>query len=180
MATTLVCPLTVEHLDKAYHRMIERIEFTDGCWLWKGTVSNRGYGSLCVNNIKLLVHRYSFMYFNNTPYLKTTQHIHHRCYNKLCVNPSHLQLVTPSQHGNIKHEIITPTSSEEKSYRKLHRDEWQYYRQIKLRAKIKKGIVFLGVQHEIKLSVTKGMELLEKDPDTLSFRLWLRRERQSS
>ena len=66
------------------------IEKGDGCWLWKGTPSNRGYGRFSINNRDFQSHRVSLEHFKGVA--TAGMLILHRCDTPLCVNPDHLYL----------------------------------------------------------------------------------------
>ena len=59
------------------------------CKIYKGTLSN-GYPAK--GNIRF--HRLVM----NAP--KGT-HVHHKCHNRSCINPEHLDILTPSEHAKI-------------------------------------------------------------------------------
>lgn len=83
-------------------RFIEKITITDSCWEWKGSLF-KGYGSFYYQGKKIKAHRFSYMYFNKLPYLPEPHlHVHHTCYNKSCVNPNHLKLLSAEEHGKIE------------------------------------------------------------------------------
>jgi hypothetical protein len=70
----------------------------DGCWLWKGTKSSGGYGTLHYNNKRLLAHRMSYIiHYGQIPENKL---ICHKCDTPDCVNPKHLYAGTSSDNGN--------------------------------------------------------------------------------
>jgi hypothetical protein len=81
----------------ATERFMAKVEKTDdGCWIW--TASKGGqYGKFCLNNRTETAHRASYVLFKGWPEPSTV--IHHRCGNKLCVNPDHLQATT--HHENV-------------------------------------------------------------------------------
>jgi hypothetical protein len=68
------------------------IDKATGCWNWTGCTSH-GYGVIGINKKQLLVHRYSYEYHYG--HILAGALITHKCNNKLCVNPEHLQ---PGNH----------------------------------------------------------------------------------
>ena len=71
-----------------------------GCITWGGAVNSKGYGVVGGYGQNKLVHRVIYEWFTQGPLPKALQ-IHHRCGVKLCVNPSHLQALTPAEHERI-------------------------------------------------------------------------------
>lgn len=66
------------------------------CWLWlAGTFADDGHGAFWFNGQNITAHRFSF--YLRHGYLGD-DHIHHKCENKICVNPDHLERLTPYQH----------------------------------------------------------------------------------
>ena len=69
----------------------------NGCWLWVGSHHPKGYGLFTRNNITVGAHRYSYLLFTGTP-IPNDYDVHHKCNNKGCVNPTHLELVPHNNH----------------------------------------------------------------------------------
>lgn len=70
-----------------------------GCWLWMGTIRNKqhGYGAFSVGARQLVsAHRFAWEAFRG-PILDGLQ-IDHLCRNTCCVNPDHLEPVTPKEN----------------------------------------------------------------------------------
>ena len=67
----------------------------EGCWLWTGARTDRGYGSLSRAFYPRLAHQYSF----KLAYGYVPRTIHHKCEVKHCVRPEHL--VDASQSQNV-------------------------------------------------------------------------------
>jgi hypothetical protein len=70
-----------------------------GCWLWTGPVSTSGYGHVQLGSRidksrrKVLAHRFFYETFVGS--IKAGLQIDHLCKCRLCVNPAHLEAVTP-------------------------------------------------------------------------------------
>lgn len=83
-------------------RFWERVNKTDGCWLWKGAVGSHGYGTVFIqkrpNIVNELAHRVSWKL--NVSEIPTGMQILHKCDVRRCVNPDHLFLGT--QKDNIQ------------------------------------------------------------------------------
>ena len=78
-------------------RLLARVDkAVGGCWIWTGTVTDFGYGSISVKNKMLKVHRVSYELFVGP--IPAGAEIDHLCHNPGCVNPEHLRPVTRKQN----------------------------------------------------------------------------------
>lgn len=71
-------------------RILSHVEFRDGCWIWTGKISTKGYGQY--GKRSLLAHRASYETFVGP--IPSGLTIDHLCATKACVNPAHLEPVT--------------------------------------------------------------------------------------
>lgn len=70
-------------------RIFEKLQKTDTCWLWKGTVTIYGYGQIAYQKKQVSVHRLMFELHN--PEIDITDlDICHTCDIRNCCNPDHL------------------------------------------------------------------------------------------
>lgn len=83
-------------------KIMQRIDVdeTTGCWIWLGPHSGNGRGGgyprMCLNGQTVAVHK--VMFVNEYGYVPSKKQIDHTCRNRLCVNPSHLEMVTHKQN----------------------------------------------------------------------------------
>lgn len=82
-------PRTTESI---FDRFINKINFTDTCWLWKAVVNKDGYGIFGFNKQGYLAHRLSYEWFIGT--IPKGLEIDHLCRDRSCVRPDHLEAVT--------------------------------------------------------------------------------------
>jgi hypothetical protein len=82
------------------HRMVMP-EPNSGCWFWLGTLTN-GYGRVVRSghgrrpNIARSVHRLSYIAVKGS--IPDGLHLDHLCRVRCCVNPDHLEPVTPREN----------------------------------------------------------------------------------
>lgn len=74
-----------------------------GCWGWNGPLDGNGYALLGYGGKDGIKSRYElahrFSYRNSIGEISHKNHIHHKCNNKRCTNPEHLEQLTPSAHA---------------------------------------------------------------------------------
>jgi len=84
----------------------------NGCWVWRQAPRN-GYGR--VGN--RAAHRVSYEIYRGP--IPEGFHIHHACGQKLCVNPLHLEAISPREHVLERHpETIAPAISAARAERR--------------------------------------------------------------
>lgn len=67
------------------------------CWPWAGTKNPRGYGVTGAGGKTLGAHVVAWMIANDRLVAPGMQ-VDHLCFNTSCVNPGHLEVVTPSEN----------------------------------------------------------------------------------
>jgi hypothetical protein len=83
--------------------LLKRRRVTDeGCWEWTGWVNKTlGYGQYRTNEKNLYVHRVAYeLYVGPIP---DEHEVHHRCENRACFNPAHLEAMDRIEHRHHHH-----------------------------------------------------------------------------
>ena len=82
-------------------RFKEKINITDGCWIWTAAKFHHGHGAIKVNGKMIKAHRLSWELVNGP--IPENLVVRHLCNNSSCVKVDHLALGT--QKDNV-HDMI--------------------------------------------------------------------------
>ena len=93
--------MSSDRLIQIFTKILSRVKTEkSGCWVWTGPTSGDGRGGgyprMCLNGHTVAVHRVMWTHFNG--YIPGKKQIDHTCRNRLCVNPSHLEMVTHKEN----------------------------------------------------------------------------------
>jgi len=79
---------------------IEDHGYESHCFVWQGSNSGTGRGGgyprMCLSGQTVAVHR--VMFINVNGYVPGKKQIDHKCRNRMCVNPDHLEMVTHKEN----------------------------------------------------------------------------------
>lgn len=111
-------------------RLISRTDTVsdpDGCWYFNGKPSEWGYGSFTLNGKSIGAHRAAYQIFcGPTSEGMDVDHICHTrenchggttCKHRLCVRPSHLQLITHHENVLRGHAAVTKRTKKDVCFR---------------------------------------------------------------
>lgn len=93
------------------------------CWNWTGKLRCDGYGTFAINDINLRPHRFSYETVHGP--MPDDQVIDHKCHNRACVNPSHLQAVSVELNNENRLGATSASGSGVRGIRQRPNGRWQ-------------------------------------------------------
>ena len=100
----IVPPKAVKTRGPLSVRFWRKVDQTGACWIWRGAISNKGYGQISFSgrgSKRVLAHRVSWELSNGPiPDDKIVMHTcdNPPCVNPPCVNPDHLRIGTMQEN----------------------------------------------------------------------------------
>lgn len=92
-------------------RFLTKVSLSDGCWEWRGHRGRGGYGYMRRSATGRPGHAHRAAYELFVGPIPTGLHLDHLCRNPGCVNPAHLEPVTPHENA-LRGERATRTHCE--------------------------------------------------------------------
>lgn len=77
-------------------RFWAKVDKAEGCWTWTAAKNADGYGRFCIDYKMEYAHRVSYALTHGP--INAGMDVDHTCYNKSCINPSHLRAATRKQN----------------------------------------------------------------------------------
>ena len=98
---------------KDFQRLTSKFTIGDACWNWNACKTANGYGQIRWNNKNHLAHRVMYMELIGT--IPDGLVLDHKCFNRGCCNPKHLEPVTSkvnSERGYFAQKTHCPQEHE--------------------------------------------------------------------
>jgi hypothetical protein len=95
-------------VDERFDAMVTADEGTE-CLVWTGAPNTSGYGGILVNGKYWRAHRYALA--RTGVRVEESDLVDHVCHNRLCVNPSHLRIVTKSENAQNRRSATAKSKS---------------------------------------------------------------------
>jgi hypothetical protein len=93
-------PLTVGQTREILDRMV--VDDSDQCWTWRYLRRPTTY---TIDGHLAAPYRWVWAVATGEDICSRVRLVHHKCLNRWCVNPAHLQSMTYSEHGRLHYEL---------------------------------------------------------------------------
>jgi hypothetical protein len=81
------------------------IVLPNGCWEWQRGKNAKGYGSVVFQGRTWLAHRLAYVLYVGP--IPASHEAHHKCHNRACINPAHLEALSEPSHAHANKTIVT-------------------------------------------------------------------------
>lgn len=85
-----------ERRQQLFMDRVDQDQIGTGCWFWVGTRNHKGYGRSKLAGIRTTAHRAAYTILVGP--IPAGLQIDHLCRTHACVNPAHLEVVTPREN----------------------------------------------------------------------------------
>lgn len=91
-------------------RLMQKVRYEGDCWIFTGNINRWGYGIYWYDGKMRAAHRVSFLLHNG--YVPNDLELDHTCNRNSCINPSHLEPVTPKENARRLHDRLIKERTE--------------------------------------------------------------------
>jgi len=102
-------------------RFWAQVRVSSGCWLWIGPLRN-GYADFHRGHSPhyqtVFGHRYVYELMRGP--IPAGRQLHHVCRNRSCVNPAHLEVLTPDEHRRTRRLVKSTEQKRAEAQKKFH------------------------------------------------------------
>lgn len=135
-----------------------KVDMTETCWLWTGGVTSRGYGKTTLDGKAIYAHRAAYAALVGP--IPTGAQVDHKCHDRRCVRPDHLQAVDGSLNmQNRKGAARNSRSGIRGVFR--HGDRWRV--QAKANGRIHSGGLFDSLEDAEAAAIALRSRLMQNN-----------------